>query len=62
MSKDAVFSAIDAETIYDVPLLMMEEKLDQVVLKKLALEVCEKPSLTTWKTFLTKLKNPKNKV
>lgn len=59
---EAVIASLDAETIYDVPLLMMEEKLDQVVLKKLALEVGEEPALTTWKTFLTKLKNPKNSV
>lgn len=62
VETEAVIASLDAETIYDVPLLMMEEKLDQVVLKKLALEVGDEPALTTWKTFLTKLKNPKNSV
>lgn len=59
---EAVIASLDAETIYDVPILMMEEKLDQVVLKKLDLPVHEEPALTTWKTFLSKLKNPKNSV
>ena len=62
VESEAVIASLDAETIYDVPLLMMEEKLDQVVLKKLDLKVGEDPALTTWKTFLTKLKNPKNSV
>ena len=62
VESEAVIASLDAETIYDVPLLMMEEKLDQVVLKKLDLKVGEDPAITTWKTFLTKLKNPKNSV
>ena len=32
---DSVIQSIDASTIYDVPLLMKKEKLDQVVLRKL---------------------------
>jgi CTP synthase len=56
---EAVIASLDAESIYDVPLLMMEEKLDQVVLKKLDLDVGVDPALIAWKTFLKKLKNPK---
>jgi CTP synthase len=41
---------------------MMEEKLDIIVLKKLELEIGIEPKLNTWKTFLSKLKNPKNSV
>jgi CTP synthase len=59
---EAVIASLDAESIYDVPLLMMEEKLDQVVLKKLDLDVGVDPALIAWKTFLKKLKNPKNSV
>ena len=53
-----VIASLDVETIYDVPLLMMEEGLDTVVLEKLKLPVAEKPLLNTWKNFLSKLKNP----
>ena len=62
ISPDAVIQAIDAETIYDVPLLMKEEELDKVVLKKLNLEPKSEPALEAWNSFLYKLKNPKDKI
>ncbi len=54
---EAVIQSIDASTIYDVPNLMMEEGLDKVVLKKLALE-SSTPELTQWNQFLSRHKNP----
>tara|TARA_Y100001933_G_scaffold91682_1_gene92630 strand:+ start:10726 stop:12327 length:1602 start_codon:yes stop_codon:yes gene_type:complete len=59
VETEAVIASLDAETIYDVPLLMMDEELDKIVLKKLGLEIGGEPDLDTWKTFITKLKNPK---
>jgi CTP synthase len=53
----AVMESRDAETIYDVPLLMHEEKLDEVVLKKLDMPVRNEPDLTNWKSFLAVLKD-----
>ena len=58
----AVVASLDAESIYDVPLLMMEEKLDAVVLEKFGLKVGKEPEMKEWKSFLKKLKNPKKKV
>ncbi len=54
----SVIEAIDAETIYDVPLLMLREKLDATVISKLRLPDRREPQLKAWKTFLGKLKNP----
>jgi CTP synthase len=62
VTKDAVIESIDAKTIYDVPLLMQEEKLDQVVLRKLGLPVDSSYNLDTWTDFVYKLKNPKSEV
>jgi CTP synthase len=62
IAPKAVIQAIDAETIYDVPLLMKEEELDKVVLDKLDLPYKEDPQLVAWKEFLSKLKNPKHEV
>lgn len=62
VEPQAVIASLDAESIYDVPLLMMEEELDKVAIYKLKLELGENPALTTWKSFLHKLKNPKNTV
>lgn len=60
VKQEDVIQSIDAETIYDVPNLMFEEGLDEVVLKKLALCSKEQPELTSWNTFLQKHKNPKS--
>lgn len=54
----SVVEAIDAETIYDVPLLMAKENLDATVIAKLRLPDLKAPNLTAWKTFLGRLKNP----
>jgi CTP synthase len=62
IAPKAVIQAINAETIYDVPLLMKEEELDKVVLDKLSLPYKNEPLLTQWKEFLFKLKHPKHKI
>jgi CTP synthase len=59
---NCVISAEDAESIYDVPLLMRKEKLDERVLEKLNLHNVEEPKLDHWKEFLGRLKNPTNEV
>lgn len=64
VSPDAVIAALDAETIYDVPLLLQEERLDQVVCKVLHLDQALKkePDLKSWIAFLKRLKHPKQTV
>ena len=58
---NSVIESIDAKTIYEVPLLMQQEKLDQVVLNKLNLPNT-KSDLKDWKNFVKKLKNPKQNI
>ena len=58
---DSVIESIDVDTIYDVPLKMMEEGLDSITLKKLSLKSKE-PNLDKWKNFLHKLRNPENEI
>lgn len=60
--KEAVIQSIDASTIYDVPLLMLEEGLDRVTLDKLQLPREPEPDLSQWKAFLDRLKHPKGEV
>ncbi len=62
VAPNAVIESIDAETIYDVPLLMESEELDCVVLEKLKLESTGKAELGKWKQFLQRLKNPKSTI
>jgi CTP synthase len=59
---NSVIEALDAETIYDVPLLMRKEKLDERVLSKLKITQKSEPKIEDWKEFLGKLKNPTNEV
>jgi len=62
VDRHSVIEAIDADTIYDVPLLMREENLDKIVLNKLNLDASHEPNLLAWKAFLKKLKEPKQVV
>jgi CTP synthase len=62
VERDAVIESIDADSIYDVPLLMQAEQLDKVVLRKLGLKDDTEVSLDKWKDFLFRLKNPKSEV
>jgi CTP synthase len=59
---EAVIEAMDASTIYEVPLLMLREKLDLYCMKKLNIKEFAEPHLDKWKLFLDKLKYPKAKV
>ncbi|HVG41529.1 MAG TPA: CTP synthase, partial [Chitinophagaceae bacterium] len=62
VKKEAVIEAPDANTIYEVPILMMHENLDLIVLKKLNISDYREPDLNKWKDFLNKLKYPKSKL
>lgn len=62
VTQDAVIEALDADTIYGVPLEMMRERLDVISLQKLRLSIGNEPDLTKWKEFLNKLRYPKTKV
>jgi CTP synthase len=59
---NCVIEAMDAESIYDVPLLMAREKLDERAITKLKLSPKQKPDLSEWKKFLGRLKNPLDEV
>jgi CTP synthase len=59
---NSVIESIDAESIYDVPLLMRRERLDEIVLEKLQLPKNQTINIEDWKQFLGKLKNPTNEV
>ena len=60
--REAVIQSIDVDTIYDVPLKMLEEGLNKVVIKKLNLKPNCEPNLEQWKLFLKKYKNPKKSI
>ena len=58
---DAVISAKDVETIYEVPMMLHNEGLDHLISKKFNLDGKE-PDLTLWKDIIRKIKEPKHEV
>jgi len=62
VKPNAVIEAMDASTIYEVPLKMLQEGLDVIVLKKLQINGYAAPELSKWRAFLDKLKYPHSKV
>jgi len=62
VKPSSVIESIDADTIYEVPLLMKEEKLDIEVLKKTATPVPDTMDLNNWNRFVNNIKNPKGEV
>ena len=60
VEQEAVIQSIDVKTIYDVPILMYEEGLDKVVMKRLEIYLDTKPDLKQWQSFLKRHKHPKS--
>ncbi|MFH1000665.1 MAG: CTP synthase [Bacteroidota bacterium] len=60
--QSSVIESIDADSIYDVPVLMRQEKLDTEVLKLVNVPVENDLDIADWEDFLLKLKNPKKEI
>jgi CTP synthase len=58
LDPDAVIAAMDVSTVYEVPLSFMEEGLDKLIEKKLALNLRE-PDVEIWNQVVERIKNPK---
>jgi len=61
VEPEAVIQNYDAETIYEVPLILQREGLDEVVAKKLGIDGM-RADLSEWEEIINKIKNPKNRV
>lgn len=62
VTAESVIESMDASSIYEVPLMMQEERLDEVVLKKLNCNYGMEPDLSDWRAYLKRSTNPKNTV
>jgi len=54
VAEDAVIQSIDRPTIYEVPLVLQRQKMDEIVLRKVGLEVGSTPDMKQWKDFIDK--------
>ena len=62
VDANAVMESIDVPTIYEVPLKMHEQHLDEVVLDKLNLPAEKEPDMAAWTAFVEKVKHPAKKI
>ncbi|HNV49843.1 MAG: CTP synthase [Bacteroidales bacterium] len=62
VDDSSVIESLDANTIYDVPLMMQKERLDLEVLRKLKMTSKHEPNLEGWEEFLHRIKNPTSEV
>jgi CTP synthase len=61
VDTDSVISAYDCPTIYEVPLVLFEQNLDRIVLKRLKMPDIN-IALDGWKEFVSKVKNPSDEI
>lgn len=61
IETDSVMQALDAKSIYEVPLMLKKEKFDEVVLEKLNLRATP-PKLSTWKNVVSKITDPEKEI
>lgn len=57
VTPDAVFSAKDASSIYEVPLNFHQEGLDEVIMERLGMWTA-RPDFSDWEQLVYKIKNP----
>ncbi|MEG1622907.1 MAG: CTP synthase [Alistipes sp.] len=62
VEPQAVMESIDVPTIYEVPLRMHDQHLDDVILEKLAIPSTQEPNLDALRAFVDKVKHPKEKI
>lgn len=62
VAPDAVVQSADAPTIYEVPMRMHRQHLDDIVLRACALQPVGEPDLNAWHTFMEKLMSPEGEV
>lgn len=54
--------SVDVSTIYEVPLMIQRQGMDEVVLRKLNMPLGDKPAMESWMAFLQKRKEATQEV
>ena len=60
VSPNAVISAVDAENIYEIPLLLNKEGLDKIILDHFGLK--KRPDFKEWENLIRKIRNLRGSV
>ena len=62
VAENAVVQSVDAPSIYEVPLMMHDQKLDNIILEKTGTPYSGEPDLTAWNKYLSHLNNAKDEL
>lgn len=62
VAPEAVIQSIDVPTIYQVPMTMHDQHLDEIVLRKMGIEPQGEPNLEKWTEFLSKIESADKEV
>ncbi len=62
VEQGAVIQSVDVSTIYEVPLMMQKQGMDEVVLRKMNMPLGGDSAMENWAAFLQKQKNAKHDV
>jgi len=62
VEKEAVITALDVSTVYEVPLAFKKENFDEMVIKKLSLKIKDKGDTSNWEKMVDRIKNSKETV
>ncbi|MDL2224349.1 CTP synthase [Bacteroidales bacterium OttesenSCG-928-M06] len=57
VDEDAVVQSYDVPSIYEVPVVLARQKMDEIVLQKMGMPIDKKLDLSQWKAFLENMKN-----
>lgn len=62
VEDEDVIASMDADSIYEVPHMMLEEGLDRRVIERLELDAADEPDLRNWNQFLQAVKHPSKSI
>ena len=62
VDEEAVITAKDVGSVYEVPLVLSDEGLDRIVLKRLGLPAAEPPRMDAWKGLVDRIRHPTDDV
>ena len=58
LKESEVITAKDVSTIYEVPLMLQKEKIDELIIEKLQLPISQEANLSDWKEIVNRIKKP----
>jgi CTP synthase len=62
VDRDAVISAYDVDTVYQIPINFAEQHVDEIILQQLQLDSPAPRDLTRWSAMLDRMRNPVDEV